>query len=35
MTARVLDGQGLAVRMQEEIKPAVAAFAASAAMSTG
>ena len=27
MTARVLDGQGLAVRMQEEIKPAVAAFA--------
>ena len=28
MTARVLDGQGLAVRMQEEIKPAVAAFAA-------
>ena len=28
MTAMVLDGQGLAVRMQEEIKPAVAAFAA-------
>ena len=28
MTARVLDGQALAARMQEEIKPAVAAFAA-------
>ena len=28
MTARVLDGQGLAVRMQEEIKPQVAAFTA-------
>ena len=28
MTARVLDGQALAMRMQEEIKPAVAAFAA-------
>jgi methylenetetrahydrofolate dehydrogenase (NADP+)/methenyltetrahydrofolate cyclohydrolase len=27
MTARVLDGQALAKRMQEEIKPAVAAFA--------
>jgi methylenetetrahydrofolate dehydrogenase (NADP+)/methenyltetrahydrofolate cyclohydrolase len=28
MTARVLDGQGLATRMQEEIKPQVAAFTA-------
>jgi methylenetetrahydrofolate dehydrogenase (NADP+)/methenyltetrahydrofolate cyclohydrolase len=28
MTARVLDGQALATRMQEEIKPEVAAFAA-------
>jgi methylenetetrahydrofolate dehydrogenase (NADP+)/methenyltetrahydrofolate cyclohydrolase len=28
MTARVLDGQGLATRMQEEIKPQVRAFAA-------
>src|SRR5918993_193196 len=28
MTARVLDGQGLATRMQEEIKPQVKAFAA-------
>src|ERR671912_1215155 len=28
MTARVLDGQGLANRMQEEIKPQVKAFAA-------
>jgi methylenetetrahydrofolate dehydrogenase (NADP+)/methenyltetrahydrofolate cyclohydrolase len=28
MTARVLDGQALAARMQEEITPAVAAFAA-------
>jgi methylenetetrahydrofolate dehydrogenase (NADP+) / methenyltetrahydrofolate cyclohydrolase len=28
MTARVLDGQGLAVRMQEEIKPQVKTFAA-------
>ena len=28
MTARVLDGQALAARMQEEIKPQVAAFAA-------
>jgi methylenetetrahydrofolate dehydrogenase (NADP+)/methenyltetrahydrofolate cyclohydrolase len=28
MTARVLDGQKLAVRMQEELKPEVAAFAA-------
>jgi methylenetetrahydrofolate dehydrogenase (NADP+)/methenyltetrahydrofolate cyclohydrolase len=28
MTARVLDGQALAAQMQEEIKPAVAAFAA-------
>jgi methylenetetrahydrofolate dehydrogenase (NADP+)/methenyltetrahydrofolate cyclohydrolase len=28
MTARVLDGQGLAARMQEEIKPQVKAFAA-------
>ena len=28
MTARVLDGQALAARMQEEIKPRVAAFAA-------
>jgi methylenetetrahydrofolate dehydrogenase (NADP+) / methenyltetrahydrofolate cyclohydrolase len=28
MTARVLDGQALAARMQEEIKPEVAAFAA-------
>src|SRR4051812_39198200 len=28
MTARLLDGQGLAVRMQEELKPDVTAFAA-------
>jgi len=28
MTARILDGQALAARMQEEIKPAVAAFVA-------
>jgi len=28
MTARLLDGQGLATRMQEELKPEVAAFAA-------
>src|SRR5687767_12353470 len=28
MTARILDGQALAVRMQQELKPQVAAFAA-------
>src|SRR6185503_15281057 len=27
MTARILDGQALAIRMQQEIKPEVAAFA--------
>ena len=26
MTARILDGQALAARMQEEIRPEVAAF---------